>query len=484
MQKFRGASLACWLVVPTFVTAGVSAGIESSIQAANGTSADQYFSSRGLLSHPAIRRLLEVDASEWPAMLRGAGVPVPGMPLSTASADLTVGRWLIANGDSSGAALVLRSGLASEAEIYEALGRITAESVVVERAAVRDLGEVRSGTVDELEYGAYLQGLVELLGPSMYRLLPEFNSFEILWRQGFFPELVLRVTPVGVGRAQELLSRSSALTSIRVVAVAMSERDIARAMRTLAAHAQDSSEFADAVSHVSTGGTYDRIVLHPSSAEGARETLELAIVDDPELRTLARAGMLGIGEVRPEASLTLDAFGGILSTTCTWGFNVDRLGVAGLMTAGHCSSSQDYFGTALPMIAGSEVQNTAADVQVHSLAGGLTPTNDIRAGANDYRDINVRVSYSGIALGAGVCHAGKTTGYSCGTVTDKTGGTSFDNYFIEVTGGSIDHGDSGGPYFFGRSAYGICHAMASPSVGYFGAANLAEDWSNSVIRTK
>ena len=70
-----------------------------------------------------------------------------------------------------------------------------------------------------------------------------------------------------------------------------------------------------------------------------------------------------------------------------------------------------------------------------------------------------------MVVGDPVCKYGRTTGYTCGTIESKTydpdgSETQFAATFIYVDGGDVnlsEPGDSGGPWFYGTSAYGIHH---------------------------
>ena len=82
---------------------------------------------------------------------------------------------------------------------------------------------------------------------------------------------------------------------------------------------------------------------------------------------------------------------------------------------------------------------------------------------------STRVAHTGskAALkGSYLCHRGKKTGYSCGTVSSSTctptysgacGSVACGPYFVYVKGSTLrqDHGDSGGPWVGGNLTYGI-----------------------------
>jgi len=81
-------------------------------------------------------------------------------------------------------------------------------------------------------------------------------------------------------------------------------------------------------------------------------------------------------------------------------------------------------------------------------------------------------------LGDPVCKYGRTTGYTCGTIETKQfdpdgSGTLFNATFIYVDGGSVNLSegeDSGGPWFYGTTAYGV-HKGGSGNDAWFMAQN-------------
>lgn len=169
---------------------------------------------------------------------------------------------------------------------------------------------------------------------------------------------------------------------------------------------------------------------------------------------------------------------------CTGAFPVKRkLGTElGIFTAGHCPGTGSYDGTA----------NAFFSPYIYSIytgpgSGGgdfrwnhskylLSGTTNIGSSRRTF------TSHATASVGASICGYGKSTGYKCQTVEAcglSSSSTVPDNGATYSVGGlcrTVDQvtagGDSGGPWFFGNTAYGIHHG--SNSLGsYFSLVNNA-----------
>jgi hypothetical protein len=111
---------------------------------------------------------------------------------------------------------------------------------------------------------------------------------------------------------------------------------------------------------------------------------------------------------------------------------------------------------------GSERYSGNYDYQLHYIPSGVTPQPWAADATNDstpfYRVINSATSRVHQQVGTIVCHYGKTTGYSCGTIQKKNECINVQGVvgcrWMRVTGANHDNGDSGGPWYSGSSAYG------------------------------
>ena len=170
--------------------------------------------------------------------------------------------------------------------------------------------------------------------------------------------------------------------------------------------------------------------------------------------------------------------GGRGMSTCTSGFAaVTRdTDVHGIVTAEHCRNSLSMRGVSMPWVRGYESRR--ADAQFHSI-----PTGSGHILHDDYVcntsgwwhavcDVQGDTTRDQMHIDY-VCHTGKNTGTTCGTVTDishrptssnacrygsETGRTiTCISVFVLVEGPSLYacSGDSGGPWFNLGTAYGI-----------------------------
>jgi hypothetical protein len=218
------------------------------------------------------------------------------------------------------------------------------------------------------------------------------------------------------------------------------------------------------------------IVLYVHATGAAGETArakgaELARLVGHPVRVEVLNAPAQDGNVRGAANLS----------NCTTGFVVQNsAGTRGVLTAGHCPDAQTYSGfdgtnTTLSFV--SEIRDADQDVQWHTST--LTELPEFYADlTTSARVLTGRRYRTSTAPGNAVCHRGKSTGYSCGTVqsitfqpdyTDACPGTTCSNVWISVAGPNLKcyPGDSGGAWFNGQTAFGIYKGQSSagPAVG-------------------
>jgi streptogrisin C len=168
--------------------------------------------------------------------------------------------------------------------------------------------------------------------------------------------------------------------------------------------------------------------------------------------------------------------GGADLSNCTAGFVVRHplSGTRGYITAGHCPNDQTYFefgGVSYSTAFVDEIQDADQDVQWHTTPHIELPRFYASSTTSD-RPLNSRRTRSEQSVGGYVCHRGKTTGYSCGTIQTKTfaptyanacPGTTCSPVWIRVSGSNLKcfPGDSGGPWFLVYTAYGIYKGQSS-----------------------
>ncbi|NKQ35856.1 MAG: hypothetical protein HF973_09605, partial [Chloroflexi bacterium] len=149
-------------------------------------------------------------------------------------------------------------------------------------------------------------------------------------------------------------------------------------------------------------------------------------------------------------------------------------------TAGHLINNINlYPGTAnethLPYKVGSERYGGNYDYQLHLIPSNLTPKPWAADAAGwgstpYYRIITARASRIQQVPGSTACHYGNNTGYSCGTIQNNNAclpvnGTQGCRW-VRVTGANHGQGDSGGPWYYGSTAYGIHHGGSNYAAYY------------------
>ena len=175
--------------------------------------------------------------------------------------------------------------------------------------------------------------------------------------------------------------------------------------------------------------------------------------------------------------------GGVNMSSCTVAFAVGNSQPSkGVLTAGHCGSSQSYSTSPTSSASYSapyrlESRTASTDYQWHTTSSH-TPTNT-------FFGPSAAVTVTRVGTGNGVqgsylCHRGKTTGYSCGYVQTTTYRPTWagacpstcNANWVYVAGGNLRNaaGDSGGPWFStsGSSgyAYGVHKGGASTTGVY------------------
>ena len=176
-------------------------------------------------------------------------------------------------------------------------------------------------------------------------------------------------------------------------------------------------------------------------------------------RSAAARGVLAEGEVSvvevdhlPTEEISM--YGGLPISTCTTGFTVrNSAGTRGVSTAGHCGNSQTLSGYALTFR--GEAYSGSYDIQWHNASGHTYP-NTIKVSSGT-RSITGTRSRTSQTVGSQVCKQGKTTGYTCGTISTISYCASGACTWVRVAGNGTnlsEGGDSGGPWFSGNTAYG------------------------------
>jgi hypothetical protein len=190
-----------------------------------------------------------------------------------------------------------------------------------------------------------------------------------------------------------------------------------------------------------------------------------------ELRAAATDGLVdaGLGRILDSIAVTivqsnLPALGGSDDnnahiggegiTGCTTGFVVkNAAGVRGVGTAGHCQNAQSDDGQALVFQAGHE--GAQGDFQWHT--GPQAEPDDFYSGDADTTEV-ARRDVAGVgapAVNQSLCKNGKNGFRDCGTVI-QLNVCHFDLCnLVQMDARRATGGDSGGPVYWGNTAYGF-----------------------------
>lgn len=228
----------------------------------------------------------------------------------------------------------------------------------------------------------------------------------------------------------------------------------------------------------------------------AANRVEIYVLDKARfIRALASAGTslpddVVIEEVKEVFQQEAAIYGGLPLTKCTSGWSVkDSSGIKGIVTAGHCPDTQYYNSKKLTLK--KQIVSGKCDVQWHVTASaGYTPEPKFATASNDCcpRKLTGIKSRSSQAVGNWVCKFGKTTGYTCGYIIDKSFNPGVSDHnsstYIRVRKAGVnlsEDGDSGGPWFNGYTGYGIHTAGIGDDAVYMGINYISDCLSLTVL---
>jgi streptogrisin C len=197
-----------------------------------------------------------------------------------------------------------------------------------------------------------------------------------------------------------------------------------------------------------------------------------------QARAVLAAEDAAVVEVDALPQEEISMYGGLSITGCTSGFTVrNSAGTRGVSTAGHCGNSQTLGGYALTFR--GEAYSGSYDVQWHNASGHTYP-NTIKVSSGT-RSITGTRSRGSQTVGSQVCKQGRTTGYTCGTISTTSYCASGACTWVRVAGNGVnlsEGGDSGGPWFSGNTAYGshtygIGNDSAYMPIDYFSGISVS-----------
>lgn len=161
---------------------------------------------------------------------------------------------------------------------------------------------------------------------------------------------------------------------------------------------------------------------------------------------------ISVGQVTEEGGTEVARGGGHL-TSCTAAWSVSKSGYSkgGLMTAAHCPDTQKYQGRGILNYRG-QMAKAKGDAQWHSSTEVTTNTFYYTAGAT--RKVT---SVKSPVLGQQLCVYGKTTRNTCDKVYKLNQCSGGYCGMVATHRHHTKSGDSGGPWFWGNTAYGVHH---------------------------
>lgn len=226
-----------------------------------------------------------------------------------------------------------------------------------------------------------------------------------------------------------------------------------------------------------SSGTVDvRVRPRQAVAPGSIEARALVDMLMDGLPNRAKAWPLAV-RVDPSAGGDGEAFGGgriekvgYDALWCTGGFSVRTMsGSTGVATAAHCSEGnlsltyENYNGASeLSTSVVKRHRGTYGDLEWRTVSG--TESDDFYYNFNATRDTT---GFANPQHGQTLCRFGHSTGAQCNKVADTYLCVSYDGYnhcnLVRMDSDKANGGDSGGPWYYGGTAYGIHAGYANLS---------------------
>lgn len=249
-------------------------------------------------------------------------------------------------------------------------------------------------------------------------------------------------------------------------------------------NSRDSTVLVEAIEIPSSlDGLVDGLSYNPATNNIEFDVLSSAAIDSTEAMLNAQTADAAKNLNRPVPGIVVRGketgasdghSGGLHLTSCTSGFAVKVGSTEGLSTAGHCGNTQSYKNYSssnwYALTYKAEKRNATADVQWHTTNIGVYP-RFIASSESTYRTVTGKVTRAN-QNGDYICHRGKATGYSCGTVQSNAYKLTYSNAcngvtcsatWVRTTGSSLEcyPGDSGGVVFNSGLAYGLYKGQTS-----------------------
>ena len=268
---------------------------------------------------------------------------------------------------------------------------------------------------------------------------------------------LLVVRPGGYETARDLVGRSGAQSKVleRDVPAEAVQQEIVNAV------AQSLDKSLVESSEVSYDYETNRILVSVES------TLRAKNVSIPErLRAQASQSGTRIDVVSRDTVISkATARGGMNYSSCTGGFigkPSSSSTLRGVITAQHCTTRpSSYDGN--PTTANLSSVILGKDLRFTRFASG-TYNNTFRYQAGSFRSATSTINP---VVGAVACKYGRVTGRFCTTIAKNNVSAGGYTGMSQTAAGSVQPGDSGGPWYYGNAAmgitYGYTHAEGQPT---------------------
>ena len=209
---------------------------------------------------------------------------------------------------------------------------------------------------------------------------------------------------------------------------------------------------------------------------------------------VVRHGSLSAPKVCTSAECEYTLRGG-LNVHCSTGFAVRRNsnGARDILSAGHCDGTNRYHSGLLYGTVVDRQVSGSVDAERHTVGNGFAARGWIFMASNNRTwGVTSRGTYAGLAIGATVCKSGRTSGVTCGRVSDKDarpGYVTNSSRFIRADGMCTKGGDSGGSVFIDHKAVGLLSGgdrgdtCGDGDYGIIGHIEFAENAMNATVIT-
>ena len=209
----------------------------------------------------------------------------------------------------------------------------------------------------------------------------------------------------------------------------------------------ETNQIVIAVNMVTPPSDEEKAALERAAERGAKEATRPDITDTFTISLSVVEAELG-GNESGSAHMGDEAW-----NACTSGFGVKVSGTRGITTAAHCTNTATDDGHALTFK--NEHEGRYGDVQWHT--GPDTMGNDFYAGSATVVEANSRhVTGTGTAVkGQTLCRNGRVSFKDCQDVRKTNVCFRFTCRLVQMEGHCSTGGDSGGPVYWGNTAYGV-----------------------------